>query len=215
MNDDLNALALFLITGYLCGSVPVAFLSGKFLKNVDIRKEGSGNIGASNAFRVLGPWIGALVMAADIFKGFFPTYLAGLKLMHGDFFEVYLLAVGAAAVTGHMFPVFLNFRGGKGVATTGGVFLALAPRAAGLCVALWIVIVAVSRIASAGSLAAAVVLPFAVYYIEGASVLLTVVSFFMASIVIVMHRKNIKNLMAGSELKIIGTHVDKHGKRDK
>lgn len=193
---------IFLAVSYLIGSIPTAFLFGKILKNVDIRKEGSGNIGASNAFRVLGAKIGVLVMAFDIFKGFFPVYLAKVKMTACARFEVHLLIIGLAAVLGHMFPLFLKFKGGKGVATTAGVFLALAPKAAGLCILMWFLLVAISKMASVGSLAAAAALPFAVYYMEGASFFLTSVSAVIGLLVIIMHRKNIKNLIAGTELKI-------------
>lgn len=200
--DNLLEAASFISLSYIIGSIPTAFLFGKILKNVDIRKEGSGNIGASNAFRVLGAKIGALVMAFDIFKGFFPLYLARIKAGPGAAAEPYLLAVGFAAVIGHMFPVFLKFRGGKGVATTAGFFLALAPKATGLCIVLWAVLVALTKMASVGSLAAAAALPFAVYHLDGATFFLTAVSSVMAALVIIMHRGNIKNLIAGKELKI-------------
>ncbi len=200
--DNLNELVIFLAVSYLIGSIPTAFLFGKILKNVDIRKEGSGNIGASNAFRVLGAKIGVLVMVFDILKGFFPLYLAKVKMTPCAAFEIYLLIIGLAAVLGHMFPLFLKFKGGKGVATTAGVFLALAPEAAGVCILMWVLLVAISKMASVGSIAAAAALPFAVYYIEGASLLLTSVSAVIGLLVIIMHRKNIKNLMAGTELKI-------------
>ncbi len=200
--DNLNELIIFLAVSYLIGSIPTAFLFGKILKNVDIRKEGSGNIGASNAFRVLGAKIGVLVMIFDIFKGFSPLYLAKVKMTPCARFEMYLLIIGLAAVLGHMFPLFLKFKGGKGVATTAGVFLALAPKATGLCILMWFLLVAISKMASVGSLAAAAALPFAVYYIEGASLFLTSVSAVIGLLVIIMHRKNIKNLIAGTELKI-------------
>jgi glycerol-3-phosphate acyltransferase PlsY len=200
--DNLNELVIFTAVSYLIGSIPAAFLFGKIFKNVDIRKEGSGNIGASNAFRVLGPKIGVLVMAFDIFKGFFPLYLAKVRMTPCERFGACLLIIGLAAVLGHMFPLFLKFKGGKGVATTAGVFLALAPKAAGLCILIWVVLVAASKMASVGSLAAAAALPFAVYYMEGAPLLLTSVSALIGLLVIIMHRKNIKNLIAGKELKI-------------
>lgn len=186
----------------MIGSIPAAFLSGKILKNVDIRKEGSGNVGASNALRVLGAKIGVLVMAFDIFKGFFPLYLAKVKMTQCENFGIYLLIIGMAAVLGHMFPLFLKFKGGKGVATTAGVFLALTPKAAGLCILIWVLLVAATKMASVGSIASAASLPFAVYYIEGAPPFLTSVSALIALLVIAMHRKNIKNLIAGKELKI-------------
>lgn len=199
---ELSGALAFIVVGYLVGSVPTAFLFGKILKNVDIRKEGSGNIGASNAFRVLGAKIGSMVMAVDIFKGFLPVYLARTNAPAGTLSEPALLAVGFAAVAGHMFPVFLGFKGGKGVATTAGFFLALAPRATALCIFAWVALVAVTKMASVGSLAAAAALPFAVRFIDGATPLLTIVSAAMAALVVAMHMKNIKNLIAGKELKI-------------
>ncbi len=192
---------LYFIISYLIGSIPTAFLFGKFLKNVDIRKEGSGNVGASNAFRVLGAKIGALVMAVDILKGFLPVRLAAAG-MSGAQHESWLLLIGSAAVLGHMFPVFLKFKGGKGVATTAGVFLAMAPAATGLCIIIWAGLVFVTKIASIGSIAAALALSPAIYYADGGSVFLTSVSALIAVMVIAMHRKNIKNLIAGKELKI-------------
>lgn len=192
---------MFLAFAYLVGSLPTSFLFGKFLKNVDIRKEGSGNVGATNAFRVLGPKIGVTVMAIDIFKGFLPVYLAQGRSF-GEYSQLWYFLIGVAAILGHVFTIFLKFRGGKGVATTAGVFVALAPKAALTCVILWTVLVALFKMASVGSIAAASLLPFAIYYFNGPDRLLLGVSTCMSLLVIYMHKKNIKNLINGTELKI-------------
>ena len=197
----LNEILIFLFAAYLIGSVPTAFLFGKFLKNVDIRKAGSGNVGATNAFRVLGPKIGIVVMSIDILKGFIPVY-ASQRFIIGENRVAWLLLVGLAAVLGHMFTIFLNFKGGKGVATTAGVFLAMAPRAMAFCIILWSVLVGLFKMASVGSIASAVALPLAIGYLEKADPFLVYVSVVISALVIFMHRKNIKNLLDGKELKI-------------
>lgn len=189
------------MAAYLIGSFPTSFILGKFLKNVDIRKVGSGNVGATNAFRVLGPRIGITVMVIDILKGFAPVWYAGTRRL-GDRQDILILIVGLAAILGHVFTIFLNFRGGKGVATTGGVFLALAPRAALASIGVWVVLAATFRMASVASIAAALVLPFAVGRFNQGETVLLYISAAAAVLVILMHRKNIRNLLAGKELKI-------------
>ena len=191
----------FLAVAYLMGSFPSSYVLGKILKNVDIRKVGSGNVGATNAFRVLGPRIGVSVMIIDILKGFLPVWAAHGREF-GDRSETMLIVIGLAAIIGHVFTIFLNFRGGKGVATTAGVFLALAPQAALVCIVIWVALVAVFKMASVASIAAAVALPVAVARFNSGATVLLYVSAVSAILVILMHRKNIGNLLAGRELKI-------------
>ncbi len=194
-------MAFYFILAYFCGAIPTSFLFGKFFKGIDIRQVGSGNVGASNAFRVLGKKIGVMVMAIDIMKGFFPVYLAK-RAANGPDFEIILFLIGLTAVLGHVFTVFLNFKGGKGVAASGGVFLALTPKAGIICIIIWIALVLATKMASVGSIAAAAALPFLVYFADKSSSLLVFISAVISILVICMHKKNIINLINGRELKI-------------
>ena len=180
---------------YLLGCTPTSYLAGR-LKGIDLREHGSGNLGATNAFRVMG-WKSALpVMVVDIAKGWVPTLF--FPLWDGAQPLEWAFAYGAAAIIGHVFSVFVGFRGGKGVATGGGVFMALAPWAVLLGFAVWGVIVVLTRTVSLGSLAAALVLPLAVYVTNEprAEVLLSVL---LSLFVIYAHRTNIRRLVRGEE----------------
>jgi glycerol-3-phosphate acyltransferase PlsY len=150
---------------YVLGSIPSAYLAGRWSKGIDLRQHGSGNLGATNVFRVLGPWAGSLVLLADIAKG----AVAVLVLPHlgaSDAAPVpggwWPCVLGLAAVLGHSYTCFLGFKGGKGVATSLGVFLGLAPWATGLAVLTFALVFGWTRMVSAGSLLAAVVLPVSV-----------------------------------------------------
>lgn len=189
---------LLLGLAYLVGSVPTSLWVGKGFFGVDLREKGSGNLGATNTFRVLG-WRAALPVAViDMIKGWLPvTAFAGWAGV-ADF--RWVLAFGAAAIMGHVFSLFARFRGGKGVATSAGVFFGLAPIAAGVCLALFVVLVRVTRIVSVGSLAAAVALPVTISVTphRGGS---TLVGFSLAlsAFVIWSHRANIGRLRRGEE----------------
>lgn len=186
---------LFLVLAYLLGSIPTSYLVGR-LRGIDLRHHGSGNLGATNAFRVLG-WRSALpVMFLDVAKGWFPTVL--FPFWDGAAPLEWALAYGAAAILGHVFSVFVGFRGGKGVATSGGVFLALAPWAVLIAFALWGVVVTLTRIVSLGSLLAAVVLPMAVY-VTNEPPFEVALSVGLALFVIYAHRANVRRLVRGEE----------------
>ena len=146
--------ALLVLLGYLCGAVPFGVLVTRALAGKDVRAAGSGNIGASNVARVAGKKLGALVLALDAFKGVLPVWTA-VALAPGE--PWVHAAVGAAAFLGHVFPVWLRFKGGKGVATALGVLTVLLPWSALAGAAVWAALVAVTRVASVGSLAAGVV----------------------------------------------------------
>src|SRR5436853_2027996 len=149
------------IIAYLAGSIPSAYIAGK-VRGVDLRKHGSGNLGATNVVRVLGPKIGAAVFAADLLKGFLPVYFLPIyaETLRPDFWA---LVYGVAAILGHVKPVYLLGKGGgKGVATATGVFLALAPVPMLISMGTWIIVFAVSRYVSLASLLGAVVLPIAI-----------------------------------------------------
>jgi glycerol-3-phosphate acyltransferase PlsY len=189
---------LFLLAAYLLGAVPTSLWVGKGLHGVDLRQEGSGNLGATNAFRVLG-WRAALpVVAFDIFKGWLPVVAfpgwAGVDSLG------WILGFGAAAIAGHVFSIWAGFRGGKGVATSGGVFLGLAPLGALVSAVVFFVLAFGTRIVSVASMAAALVLPVAVALTPHRGGTGTVIfSAALALFVIWAHRTNIGRLLRGEE----------------
>ncbi|NLX13219.1 MAG: glycerol-3-phosphate 1-O-acyltransferase PlsY [Phycisphaerales bacterium] len=213
-------IVLAWLGGYLCGSIPFGLLLG-LLKGVDIRTQGSGNIGATNAGRVLGKPYGLAVFALDGLKGLMPTVLFGILLRAEGRLDAaaFLLwvAMVAACVMGHMFPVFLKFKGGKGVATSLGAVLGLYPYltwAGLLAFGLWIVLTWASRYVSVGSIGA--VIGFPVIFALLASSHdewgtfqelwpLHAFSVALALLVIYRHRSNIRRLLAGTESRIGAT----------
>jgi acyl phosphate:glycerol-3-phosphate acyltransferase len=186
--------ALLVLAGYLIGSIPSGVVVVRLARNEDIRQVGSGNIGASNVWRTYGRSLGVPVAVLDVLKGFVPA-LAGF-LLAGDWVGV---LAGAAAMLGHARPVYLGFRkGGKMVATAGGVTLALAPLAALCCLVVWIVSFAVLRYASVASIVTAVALPvFCAAF--GASAPVIGFATLAAIAVIALHHQNIRRLLAGNE----------------
>ncbi|MCS7244434.1 MAG: glycerol-3-phosphate 1-O-acyltransferase PlsY [Candidatus Calescibacterium sp.] len=140
-----------LLLAYFLGSIPTGYIIGKF-KGLDITKEGSGNIGMANVFRTLGPKYGALVLILDALKGFIPTYIS-IKL---DFTTLFVLLVGITSILGHIFTVFLKFKGGKGVATSLGVVLAISPILAISSFLVWLTTVIITRYSSLGSILASI-----------------------------------------------------------
>jgi acyl phosphate:glycerol-3-phosphate acyltransferase len=190
---------LLILAAYLLGAVPSSYIAGRLTRGIDLREHGSGNLGASNTFRVLGARVAAPVMLFDVFKGWFPAWL--FPAIDGTGAWQWALAYGAAAVVGHVFPVYMGFRGGKGVATAAGVFLAVAaPVAIGAALAAWLLVLAASRIVSLASITAALVLVAALIVFEprAAVVWLGVA---VASFVVFAHRSNIRRLARGEELR--------------
>jgi glycerol-3-phosphate acyltransferase PlsY len=189
---------------YLLGSIPTGYLTGK-ARGVDIRTAGSGNIGATNTFRVLGKSAGIFVLAVDCLKGYLaarflaPVALAVIPRAQGAVSPDGLaLAAAAAAVLGHNYTCWLRFKGGKGVATSCGVLLALAPAAAGIVLAVWGIVFVASRYVSLASIAAALVLPVAAWLTQGSN-LVTAAATGLGALAIVKHRANIQRLLAGTE----------------
>jgi len=197
----------WLLGSYLLGAFPTSYLAGRLLKGIDLRQYGSGNLGATNAFRVLGPGPGILVLGVDVLKGFAPVYwipaLVGLESRGSTTAVLFQILIGVAAVAGHIFNPFFRFRGGKGVATATGVFLGICPAAVGLSFSVWLVLMAVFRIVSVASLGAAFSLPFFVYLtsdhhlagfgiIQAFSVVITLAA-------VLTHRSNIGRLLRGEE----------------
>ncbi|GJM45018.1 MAG: glycerol-3-phosphate acyltransferase [Gemmatimonadota bacterium] len=183
------------LASYLLGSVPFAVLAGRW-KGVDLRSQGSGNLGATNAIRVLGAAVGVPVLIADILKGVLSA--AWISGLFGPADEMTRLACGAAAVVGHVFPVFLGFRGGKGVATAGGAFLALAPAATGVAMGMFVLVLLIGRYVSLASVMAAITLPITLWTTNASSVLRGA-GVLIGLLVIVRHRANLNRLRQGTE----------------
>ena len=193
---DTAVLIVGVLAAYVAGSIPSAYLAGR-AKGVDLRKHGSGNLGATNAWRVLGWRIGLLVYAVDTFKGMLPVFLLPRPATHP---ELAAIAYGVAAILGHVRPLFLGFRrGGKGVATAGGVFFALAPAAFLVAFGVFVLVFLASGYVSLGSMSAAAALPVAIYLFGGGASALLAVSVAIAAFVFWTHRANIGRLRRGEE----------------
>lgn len=185
---------LIVVGAYVLGSIPFGYVLPRLLRGEDVREQGSGNVGASNVWRVYGRSLGIPVALLDVAKGFVPA-LVGLEV-GGDWVGV---LAGTAAMIGHARPVFLAFgKGGKMVATAGGVALALAPLAAAACLAVWLVVFAVSRYASLASILTAAALPILALAF-GSSWPIVGFSALAAVGVILLHRHNVRRLLAGTE----------------
>lgn len=204
---------LLVLAAYLIGAIPFGYLIGR-TRGVDLRKAGSGNIGATNAGRLLGRKWGLLILALDVLKGLVPAVLAGWMLVDSPPTTWMLLkwiVVGAAAVVGHVFPIYLNFRGGKGVATTIGVALGVFPYFT-IAIAVALVGYGIVRygtgLVSAGSIALAVVFPVAVFALTGLRGLalatywpLHAVAVLLGLLIVVRHRSNIVRILRGEEMR--------------
>ncbi|RFZ90517.1 glycerol-3-phosphate 1-O-acyltransferase [Mucilaginibacter conchicola] len=198
-----------LILAYLFGSIPTAVWIGQAFYNIDVREYGSGNAGATNTFRVLGKKAGIPVMLLDILKGWTATnlaYMVGVSTtgaFHSIAFVNLQLALGVAAVMGHLFPVFAGFRGGKGIATLFGMILAINLPAALLCVSVFIVTLLITRYVSLSSILAGFIYPIGVTFIFPVyvkSVIIYGMCIFI--LVLVTHQKNIERLLKGKESKV-------------
>ncbi|MFZ1786550.1 MAG: glycerol-3-phosphate 1-O-acyltransferase PlsY [Ferruginibacter sp.] len=205
---------VLIIISYLIGSIPTALLVSKRFFGIDIRDYGSGNMGATNTFRVLGSRYGTMVMVFDILKGmaavmlynFLPYYLS-----HELDRTNLMLGLGLAAVAGHIFPVFAGFRGGKGVATLLGMVLAIQPVIAVSCIGIFALVLFLTRYVSLSSILAAIALPVCVLWIWNENeVLYRVFALIVALLVVVTHQKNIGRILRGVESRIpILKHRDK------
>jgi acyl phosphate:glycerol-3-phosphate acyltransferase len=185
---------LIVVGAYLLGSIPFGYVLPRLVRGEDVRTRGSGNVGASNVWRVYGRSLGVPVALLDVAKGFVPA-LVGLEV-GGDWVGV---LAGAAAMIGHARPVFLGFRkGGKMVATAGGVAFALAPLVAALCLVLWLVVFALFRYASLASIVTASALPL-LCLVFGSSWPIVGFTALAAVGVVLLHRHNVRRLLAGTE----------------
>ena len=193
-------ISIFLLS-YLVGSIPFGIVFTRlFSSGMDIRQNGSGNIGATNVGRVAGKTLGVLTLAGDMLKGAFPVY-AALKLsgLSGVHKEIFISLTVLAAFSGHLYPVFLKFKdGGKGVATAAGCFLVLAPKALLSSLVIFITMALLNRRVSVGSLSAALVLPLAVYKFSE-SIIITCCALVITVLIFIRHKDNISRLTAGTE----------------
>ena len=209
---------LLIIFAYLIGSIPTALLVSKRFFGIDIRDYGSGNMGATNTFRVLGSRYGTMVMVIDILKGMAAVMLYNLLpfYLHHELERTNLmLGLGLAAVAGHIFPVFAGFRGGKGVATLLGMVLAIQPVIALSCIGIFAVVLYLTRYVSLSSILAAIALPICVLWIWNENeVLYRVFALIVAILVVLTHQKNIGRILRGVESRIpILKHRDRRKSR--
>ena len=189
------SVAILILAAYFTGAIPTSYIVAR-IKGIDLRQHGSGNLGATNAYRVLG-WRAAVpVFIVDILKGWFPTFF--FPLWDGNSNELLALAYGAAAIVGHVFSIYVKFKGGKGVATSSGVLLALAPVAVLVGLVVWSALVFTTGYVSLGSIVAAAVLPFVIFAVQGIGAVFWL-SVALAAFVIFAHRANIKRLLRGEE----------------
>ena len=200
-------LAYIIIVGaaYFLGSIPTGYLVAR-AKGIDIRAVGSGNIGATNVFRMVGKTAGVFALIVDGLKGYVACtwlcdWLLALLGVPGADTELYRILAGIAAVLGHNFTCWLKFKGGKGIATSAGVYFALAPLAAGIALGAWIVVFALSRYVSVASIASAIALPTAVWFTRE-SLLLRIVTILLGVMAIYKHRDNVKRLLNGTERRL-------------
>ncbi|MEO7136772.1 MAG: glycerol-3-phosphate 1-O-acyltransferase PlsY [Gemmatimonadales bacterium] len=188
---------LWLLASYFVGAIPTSYLLSRFLAGIDLRQHGSGNLGATNLYRVLG-WKYAIPAAAvDIAKGAIPVLIFAPQVSTSQLFA---LGCGVAAILGHVFSVFVGFKGGKGVATAAGVMLGLAPLALTAVAVVWAMLVRLTGYVSVASIAASALLPLAVYLLEDTtSPALLWIAAAIAAGVIILHRRNIQRLVKGTE----------------
>jgi acyl phosphate:glycerol-3-phosphate acyltransferase len=203
-------IACYLLTAtvaYLLGSIPTGYVVAK-ARGIDIRTVGSGNIGATNVFRILGKPAGIFVLLVDALKGYVGCAFVGI-LIHRLLFrdvvlpatdhEIHKIIGGFSAILGHNYTCWLKFKGGKGIATSAGVILALLPQALGVALVVWILLFITTRYVSVASIGAAFVLPFATWWFNRDNTLLISVAAVIGALAIYKHKGNIKRLMSGTE----------------
>ena len=199
---------LFGSLAYLLGSIPSAVWIGRAWHGVDVRQHGSKNAGATNTFRVLGKSAGITVLLIDIVKGFLAVYLPVLIFSHSTELSkealIQLQIICAiTAVLGHVFPLFANFKGGKGVATSLGVIIGIHPASAGICLCLFLIIFILTKYVSFGAICAAIAFPFVLVYIfKATDFWLILFSVILSCAVVIAHKKNIGRLLKGEESKM-------------
>jgi len=198
---------LALVLAYLAGSIPSAVWAGKLFHGIDVREHGSGNAGATNTVRVLGWKTGIPVLIFDLFKGWLAASLPKFLDAAPDGSEqmmVLQIVCGMAAITGHVFPVFAGFRGGKGVATTFGVLLALHPLLTLTCAGIFLVVLLISGYVSLGSIISVIMFPVLLFTLfPTSSLLFRIFAIAVAIAVVATHSKNIRRLVRGEEKRFL------------
>jgi glycerol-3-phosphate acyltransferase PlsY len=215
---EIVGYVLLALGAYLLGSIPTGYLVAR-ARGIDIRSVGSGNIGATNVFRILGKTAGAIVLLVDAAKGWLAVFVVA-KLVSGWFYpdagslarEWFSLCAGIAAILGHNYTCWLYFKGGKGIATSAGVLVALVPVPLLIILGVWIIVFALSRYVSLASISAAFTLPFAVWLVgelrhetqdeRDATRTIILITAGLAVLAIYKHKANIKRLINGTESKI-------------
>lgn len=194
---------LLSLLAYFSGSIPSGVWIGKTFKGIDIRTVGSKNSGATNAYRNLGAVYGIMTLVIDALKGYLPLLVASKMGVS----EKYIVVIGLIAILGHSFSCFLNFKGGKGVATSLGVFLFLAPKAIGIATIGFLIVVFFTRYVSLSSITAAIILPIMTMILPAKDGVdkftLSILSVFIGVFVIYKHKTNITRLLNGTESKIV------------
>jgi glycerol-3-phosphate acyltransferase PlsY len=188
---------LWLLASYFVGALPTSYLAGRLFRGIDLREHGSKNLGATNVFRTLGWRYAIPVGLVDVAKGAVPVLVFAPQVSDSQLFA---LACGIGAILGHVFSIFVRFRGGKGVATAAGVMLGLTPLALGVSTVAWLIVLTLSGYVSLASIAAAAVFPVAVYLLERPDrPEILWLDALVAAAIIWLHRANIRRLINGTE----------------
>ena len=199
--------AVVIFLGYMLGSIPSAVWVGQLFHGIDIREHGSKNAGATNTFRVFGNKSGTIVLALDILKGYaaasIPLFLTDMYIGFKDEVLILQLTASFCAIIGHVFPVLAKFKGGKGVASTLGIIIAINPETAFICLGCFIVVFSVWKYVSLGAIVSSILFPFVSYFfmLEDARIMI-IFSIVVSLIVLFSHRKNMQRLMRGEENKM-------------
>ncbi|MBL0056956.1 MAG: glycerol-3-phosphate 1-O-acyltransferase PlsY [Chitinophagaceae bacterium] len=209
---------ILIIVAYFIGSIPTALIISKRFFGIDIRDYGSGNMGATNTFRVLGSRYGTMVMILDILKGICAVLLYNFisYYQHNELERInFMIGLGLSAVIGHIFPIFAGFRGGKGVATLFGMILTVQPVVAVSCIGVFLLVLYLTRYVSLSSILAAIALPICVLWIWNEhEVMYRVFALLVAALVVFTHQKNIGRILKGVESRMpILKHRDRRKSR--
>ena len=202
----MSARLLALVASYLLGAIPTSLIVGRLFRGIDLRKHGSGNLGATNVYRTLGPKFAIPVGLFDMAKGAVPVMVIAPLVSASAYFAI---VCGIMAVIGHVFSVFVGFKGGKGVATASGVMLGLTPWAVLVSFLVWALIVRLTGYVSLGSIVSALILPVAAWLLHPSARPLIWIQVLVAVAIVWLHRANIRRLLAGTE-----TRFDRRGRQE-
>jgi glycerol-3-phosphate acyltransferase PlsY len=210
-------IAILIVLAYLIGSLPTAVLVSKRMFGIDIREHGSGNAGATNTFRILGAKAGSFVMFVDMLKGYIAVQLACFSVFSysSEQFTNLQILLGIASVVGHIFPIWADFRGGKGIATLFGMILSIQPLVAISLVGVFVFMLFLTRYVSLSSICASITFPVLIFFIFNAPELsYKLFAISTALLVVLTHHKNISRLLTGNESKVPLFRKKRMGRRD-